>query len=193
MAEIYNLTDLWDNILTHFDAIKMNVTNTASSEGSLLLNLQVDSVSMLRLEANGTLLFGPDAVKGIQSSGANISFFGENTFFSNGGVQIGPFVDSCHINRTSAVSTDAPTYSWSNDKTTGLGRSGEGQVLLIALGKEGLRVESDLNGATGAYVSIPDIATAPVTPPVGRGFMYVEAGALKYMGSSGTVTVIGVA
>lgn len=36
-------------------------------------------------------------------------------------------------------------------------------------------------------------AVAPTTSPAGMGQLYVEAGALKYRGSSGTVTVLGVA
>jgi hypothetical protein len=35
--------------------------------------------------------------------------------------------------------------------------------------------------------------TAPTTSPAGMGQLYVEAGALKYRGSSGTVTTIAAA
>lgn len=40
---------------------------------------------------------------------------------------------------------------------------------------------------------IADNTSVPATNPVGGGFLYVESGALKYRGSSGTVTVLGVA
>ena len=46
---IYNLTDTWNNGSSVFDAIKMNVTNTASAAGSKLLNLQIGGVESLRL------------------------------------------------------------------------------------------------------------------------------------------------
>ena len=36
-------------------------------------------------------------------------------------------------------------------------------------------------------------ATIPTANPVGGGVVYVEAGALKYRGSNGTITVLGVA
>ena len=38
---------------------------------------------------------------------------------------------------------------------------------------------------------LPDCTTAPTANPTGGGILYVEGGALKYRGSSGTVTTIG--
>lgn len=46
-----------------------------------------------------------------------------------------------------------------------------------------------LGGGAGV-VSIANAATAPTTNPTGGGVLYVEAGALKFRGSSGTVTTI---
>lgn len=40
---------------------------------------------------------------------------------------------------------------------------------------------------------IPNATTVPTTNPTGGGILYVEAGALKYRGSSGTVTTIAAA
>lgn len=42
-------------------------------------------------------------------------------------------------------------------------------------------------------VGITSASTVPTTNPTGGGILYVEAGALKYRGSSGTVTVLGAA
>ena len=42
-------------------------------------------------------------------------------------------------------------------------------------------------------IGIADATTAPTTNPTGGGVLYVEAGALKYRGSSGTVTTIAAA
>lgn len=52
-----------------------------------------------------------------------------------------------------------------------------------------------VNGAAvgtgvGALVAIPNVTTPPSTNPTGGGVLYIEAGALKYRGSSGTVTTI---
>jgi hypothetical protein len=54
---IGDMTDTWNNGGTVFDAIKMNVTNTASSAFSSLLNLQVDDEPLLRLLATNKLEF----------------------------------------------------------------------------------------------------------------------------------------
>jgi hypothetical protein len=50
------------------------------------------------------------------------------------------------------------------------------------------RVLIDANG-----VLLVSNATAPAVNPTGGGYLYVEAGALKYRGSSGTITTLGAA
>ena len=50
---IYDLTDTWNNSGNVFDAIKMNVTNTASASGSKLLNLQVGGVERFTVDVDG--------------------------------------------------------------------------------------------------------------------------------------------
>ena len=52
---------------------------------------------------------------------------------------------------------------------------------------DGMRLNSD------AVLFILNSPTVPSTDPVGGGYLYVESGALKYRGSSGTVTTIAVA
>lgn len=42
-------------------------------------------------------------------------------------------------------------------------------------------------------MSLGNATTVPTTNPTNAGIIYVEAGALKYRGSSGTVTVLGAA
>ena len=51
------------------------------------------------------------------------------------------------------------------------------------------KLGSDVQGG----FAISDAVTPPTVTPTGGGILYVEAGALKYMGSSGTVTTLGVA
>ncbi len=48
-------------------------------------------------------------------------------------------------------------------------------------------------GTSAARVLVLSNATAPSTSPAGGGQLYVEAGTLKYRGSSGTITTIGAA
>lgn len=48
-------------------------------------------------------------------------------------------------------------------------------------------------GGGAKVVAIPDATTVPTTNPSGGGILYCEGGALKFRGSSGTVTTLGVA
>jgi hypothetical protein len=53
-----------------------------------------------------------------------------------------------------------------------------------------LSATKSFGGGVGV-IGIANATTAPTTNPTGGGVLYVEAGALKYRGSSGTVTTIG--
>jgi hypothetical protein len=55
MAYIYDLADTWNASGTTFTAVKMNVTDTASASGSLLINLQVGGVSKFLVTKDGIL------------------------------------------------------------------------------------------------------------------------------------------
>ena len=48
MANIFDMADEWNDSGTTFTAIKMDVTDTASASGSLLMDLQVGGSSLFR-------------------------------------------------------------------------------------------------------------------------------------------------
>jgi hypothetical protein len=48
-------------------------------------------------------------------------------------------------------------------------------------------------GGGGGVIGINNAGTVPTSNPTGGGILYVEAGALKYRGSSGTITTLGAA
>ena len=50
---------------------------------------------------------------------------------------------------------------------------------------------SDFGSGTGSIISIANASSIPSTNPTGAGVLYVESGALKYRGSSGTITTLG--
>lgn len=52
---IYDLSDVWNAGATVFSAIKMNVTDTASAAGSLLIDLQVGGVSQFCVSKGGRI------------------------------------------------------------------------------------------------------------------------------------------
>lgn len=49
------------------------------------------------------------------------------------------------------------------------------------------------NNGSGPRLELANVTTVPTTNPTGGGVLYVEAGALKYRGSSGTVSTLAVA
>ena len=99
------------------------------------------------------------------------------------------------VNNSGAPTTGIPTG------TAGI-MTAAGTPIVIGIGAtEMLRLAASqnitLNGMTAGTAGAKLIAiangTAPTTSPAGGGQMYVEAGALKYRGSSGTITVLGAA
>jgi len=134
----------------------------------------------MTLDASGNLLVGGTtnpyvaANRGIvQSNGATSALFG----LAVGGTAAGYIFSS-----GSGLSIGAPT----------------GQPILFDINGERARIDSSGNllvGATAAGTSAAKVigmgnATAPTTSPAGMGQLYVEGGALKFRGSSGTVTTI---
>lgn len=59
---IYNMTDTWNDVATSFTAVKMDVTDTASADGSLLLDLAVGGSSKFTVDKDG---FISDALFGV--------------------------------------------------------------------------------------------------------------------------------
>lgn len=83
---------------------------------------------------------------------------------------------------------DTPTGSFSlRDVTAGATR-----LTVDLQGNFGLNTLNQF-GAGQRVIGIANAATVPSTNPTGGGVIYCEAGALKYRGSSGTVTQLGAA
>ncbi len=66
------------------------------------------------------------------------------------------------------------------------------KVRITSAGDLGINT-TDQFGSGAAVIGIANATTVPTTNPTGGGVLYVEAGALKYRGSSGTITTLGVA
>jgi hypothetical protein len=75
------------------------------------------------------------------------------------------------------------------DTTTGVVKVGDGVTLWAALSSPGVNTSGQANVG---QLFLFNRTGAPTTP-VGGGILYVEAGALKYIGSSGTITPLGLA
>jgi len=74
-----------------------------------------------------------------------------------------------------------------------LGTSGLTTISVATQRNVGLATGSGSYGGGQAVVFIGTATVVPTTNPTGGGILYVEAGALKYRGSSGTITTLGAA
>lgn len=66
---IFNLSQTWNNAAVTFTALKLNVTDTASASGSLLLDLQVGGTSKLNVNKNGMIYVNNGATTTISGGG----------------------------------------------------------------------------------------------------------------------------
>lgn len=89
------------------------------------------------------------------------------------------------IDSDNSDATDANYYAWKKDAADGTGAE---LMRLSASGNLLLGVTAAGTSAVGVIGMVN--ATAPTTSPAGMGQLYVEGGALKFRGSSGTVTTI---
>jgi hypothetical protein len=83
--------------------------------------------------------------------------------------------------------TTARDVNW---KRRGVGILGTDNALQAITGFQLGSATTDFGGGVGV-LGVKNATTVPTTNPTGGGILYVEAGALKYRGSSGTVTVLG--
>jgi hypothetical protein len=94
--------------------------------------------------------------------------------------------------------TQGTTFDFKRSNTTGAlsiqgTQAGNNDILLCPTsGNVGIGGATSF-GTSAAHVLGLGNATAPTSSPAGMGQLYVESGALKYRGSSGTVTTLAVA
>lgn len=71
IQDLFNMADTWNDGATTFTAIKMDVTDTASAAGSLLMDLQVGGSSKFRVKKDGTFSATPGQAAAPTMSFAN--------------------------------------------------------------------------------------------------------------------------
>lgn len=156
-----------------------NTYTDASNYERAVIDWQT-SANILRI---GTEAAGTGTVRNVQFVGGNVGI-GRNPAYLldvNGGM------------RVSGLDGNGTDFN--------LNTAGPGSILLSVNSSEKMRITSSGNIGIGTYnfgtsaAGVVAIAngTAPTTSPAGIGQLYVESGALKYRGSSGTVTTLAAA
>ena len=136
---VLNIASTWNNGSNKFDAIKVNVTNTASANTSLLMDLQVGGASKFKVGLDGTVTLPGDgnfdgdvtiggdlAVNGgdITSTAATFNLLNAagcttvNAFTNAGTLQIGKTSGTATINNPTVVGTQTTQNLWNTTATT---------------------------------------------------------------------------
>lgn len=155
-----------------------------AGNGDSSLRWDQDGTDRWMMASGGHFLAATDATYDIGASGANRP----RNVYASGSVG----VNCAGVNaRLEVVATTGEVFR--ADASGGAARvvadqNGVGLGRNIALGAG----STDFGGGV-RLVRIAEASTVPTTNPTGGGLLYVEAGALKYRGSSGTVTTIAVA
>jgi len=268
MAYIYDLTDTWNAGGTTFNAIKLNVTDSASAAPSKLVTLQTNGTEHFSITKAGVGYFSgnvgigtPSPSTRLQASntsdgeifrvqrlgGTNLTLLRVNMSETNntGTIDVTAAAGNPAMVFATAssermridssgnvgIGASSPTFRLvaANNSFDGVGMGSASTYSLITLGgyfsgsagaaqigferstgafvfgngtrdvpTERMRIDSSGNlllGATTVGTNAAKVigmanATAPTTSPAGMGQLYVEGGALKFRGSSGTVTTI---
>jgi hypothetical protein len=166
-------TDGFDVVLSAGDAYLLNRNNTAMIFGT-------NAVEQMRLTSSGNVGIGTSSPSGkLDVNGQIRAAFASGFQVDNAGTMLGKLYYSGGLILDRAAGT-----------TFYLNLNGTPQAVLSAVGNLLLGGTSDPTSAAKAIVIYN--GTAP-TGNIAGGTLYVEGGALKYRGSSGTVTTLAAA
>lgn len=177
---VLDLSQTWNAGAVAFTGFKLNVTNTASAAASLLFDLQIGGSPRFNVRTDGLVT----SALAYTNTIASVSVGFNSNIVGSSGSLIG-------FSSTSSAFGTIDAALWRN--TAGVievnsGAAGTFRDLIM----RNLGINGALSIADGVgVVGIKNATTAPTTNPTGGGIIYAEAGALKYRGSSGTVTTLG--
>lgn len=101
MADIFNFTDTWNSGATTFNAIKVDVTDSASAAASALLNLSVGGVVRITVGKAGNINFTDTAGNPrLANNGANLQVRSQTDTFT------------CPLNAFQFRSIDTGYFGW---------------------------------------------------------------------------------
>lgn len=188
-------------------------SSTVGADGDYYIDTTVGAVKLFGPKAGGAWPTGVslDSVNSVNGrtgaitlTASDVVALPSNTDGTTSGritTQKGLTVNSSDVNQNPII-TDSPTGQAARLAVMRVGGADrlslttEGNLTVAGtMTAPTVRVGSSasLGGASGAVVAMQSATTVPTSNPTGGGVLYVEAGALKYRGSSGTVTTIALA
>lgn len=166
----------WSN--TYTDRLYLNSTAylDGATAGVVDITGNVKTAGYIELAVGTTLQTAREAIGSIN--------LGQLDIMSRGSVRV-------YLDTNNNGTTDSFTV-YHDSSVEILKIAGDGASYLNTGKSFGINTTAQFGSGVGV-VGIANATTAPTTNPTGGGVLYVESGALKYRGSSGTVTTIAVA
>jgi hypothetical protein len=171
-------------------AVGKNASLTFGLGGSQFINTYHHISGAIRIETTGSgnLAVNPKMVFSVLNGASTTGTLTDYLEISHTGVVtiVGDFIIPDKI--VHSGDTNTAIRFPSNDTVT-VETNGSERLRVTSAGDIGIGT-TDQFGSGAKVIGIANATTVPTTNPTGGGVLYVEAGALKYRGSSGTVTTI---
>jgi hypothetical protein len=206
MADIFDLSDVWNDGATTFTGIGLDVTDTASASGSLLMDLQVGGNSKFKVAKNGDVTSGTrirslsnDLILGntsgdvLRLNGTQVRVGGSLTFGANAtaGPDIELYRDAIDT-LAQRRSTNPQAFRVYNSYTDGSNYergvvAWDTNVLKIGTEAAGTGSARDLRISTGSFFDVHVAGNRKFY--VGSGFAQVDSGRLDLPGSTAQIKI----
>jgi hypothetical protein len=164
------------------DATGAYLDSTFGSGGTGVLLFKTVGTEKMRIAQGGNVSIGTTSTTSIFGTTVRAFNAGSGATLQLGGTTVNAYFYAAEGLGLSAIgnTTSTPFIFFTNDVE---------RMRITAIGNIGLGT-SDQFGGGQKVVGIANATTNPATNPTGGGVLYADGGALKWRGSSGTVTTI---
>jgi hypothetical protein len=152
---ISNLTTTWNNVSTTFTGIKLNVTDAASTAGSLLIDLQVGGASQFNVSKAGAVTLPNGTANGVAFLNASkVLTTGSALTFDGTNLGIGTSSPDANLTVNGAASFAAgtallPSIARAGDLNTGIFFPAADTIAFAEGGAEAMRIDASGNLLVG--------------------------------------------